>query len=168
MHTTMVQLEWLLHMKDSGSRYDQDGNLVDWWQEEDRVKYNKRAKDLISQADNFEYMPGKHLNGKLEIGEIIGDLNGVTLALAAYEKIIKEKGLDRKASLKEFFIQLSKVWRNKYEPQVLVNMVHTNTHPVSEFRVNGILKNIDTFHEIFETKKGDGMYMEPSKRVKLW
>ena len=92
----------------------------------------------------------------------------MTIALSAYEKIIKEQGLDRKASLKEFFIQLAKVWRNKTEPHVMEYIVHIDPHPVSEFRVNGILKNIDTFHEIFETKKGDGMYMEPSKRVKLW
>lgn len=153
---------------DQGSRYDYQGNVVDWWEKEDRVKYVERAKRLISQADHFEYLPGQHLNGKLEIGEIIGDLNGVTLALSAYEKIIKENGLDRKASLKEFFISLAKVWRKKTEPHQLEQTIRTDNHPVSEFRVNGILKNIDTFHEIFETKKGDGMYMEPSKRVKLW
>ena len=153
---------------DQGSRYDYQGNVVDWWEKEDRVKYVERAKRLISQADHFEYLPGQHLNGKLEIGEIIGDLNGVTLALSAYEKIIKENGLDRKASLKAFFISLAKVWRKKTEPHQLEQTIRTDNHPVSEFRVNGILKNIDTFHEIFETKKGDGMYMEPSKRVKLW
>ena len=153
---------------DQGSRYDYQGNVVDWWEKEDRVKYVERAKRLISQADHFEYLPAQHLNGKLEIGEIIGDLNGVTLALSAYEKIIKENGLDRKASLKAFFISLAKVWRKKTEPHQLEQTIRTDNHPVSEFRVNGILKNIDTFHEIFETKKGDGMYMEPSKRVKLW
>ncbi|MEA3468881.1 MAG: M13 family metallopeptidase [Thermodesulfobacteriota bacterium] len=153
---------------DKGSRYDYQGNMLDWWTKEDRAKYNKRAEALISQANHFEYLPKQYLNGKLEIGEIIGDLNGVTMALAAYEKIIKEKGLDRKASLKEFFIQLAKVWRNKTEPHLLEHIVHIDPHPVSEFRVNGILKNIDTFHEVFETKEGDGMYMAPEKRVKLW
>jgi predicted metalloendopeptidase len=153
---------------DHGSRYDYQGNVVDWWEKEDRVKYIERAESLISQADHFEYLPGQYLNGKLEIGEIIGDLNGVIMALSAYEKIIKEKGLDRKTALKDFFISLAKVWRNKTEPHVQERIIHTDPHPVSEFRVNGILKNIDTFHEIFETKKGDGMYMEPSKRVKLW
>ena len=128
----------------------------------------KRAESLISQADHFEYLPGKHLNGHLEIGEIIGDLNGVNIALSAYEKIIKEKGLDRKASLKEFFIQLAKVWRNKTEPHRQEQIVNTDTHPVGEFRVNGVLKNVDTFHEIFETKEGDNMYMAPEDRVKLW
>ena len=153
---------------DQGSRYDYQGNVVDWWEKEDRVKYVERAKRLISQADHFEYLPGQHLNGKLEIGEIIGDLNGVTLALSAYEKIIKENGLDRKASLKAFFISLAKVWRKKTEPHQLEQTIRTDNHPVSEFRVNGILKNIDTFHEIFETKKGDKMYMAPEERVKLW
>ena len=153
---------------DQGSRYDYQGNVVDWWEKEDRVKYVERAKRLISQADHFEYLPGQHLNGKLEIGEIIGDLNGVTLALSAYEKIIKENGLDRKASLKEFFISLAKVWRKKTEPHQLEQTIRTDNHPVSEFRVNGILKNIDTFHEIFETKEGDAMYLAPEKRVKLW
>ncbi len=153
---------------DTGSRYDQDGNLNDWWEPEDRAKYNKRAESLIAQADHFEYLPGQHLNGKLEIGEIIGDLNGATIALGAYEKIIKEQGLDRKASLKEFFIQMAKVWRNKMVPHALEQMVHIDPHPVSEFRVNGVLKNVDTFHEIFEIKEGDNMYMAPDKRVKLW
>ena len=153
---------------DQGSRYDYQGNVVDWWEKEDRVKYVERAKRLISQADHFEYLPGQHLNGKLEIGEIIGDLNGVTLALSAYEKIIKENGLDRKASLKEFFISLAKVWRKKTEPHQLEQTIRTDNHPVSEFRVNGILKNIDTFHEIFETKEGDAMYLAPEKREKLW
>ncbi len=128
----------------------------------------ERAKKLIAQADNFEYLPGKHLNGKLEIGEIIGDLNGVTIALSAYEKIIKKQGLDRKASLKEFFISFAKVWRSKMKVQILERTVRTDNHPLSEFRVNGILKNVDTFHEIFETKEGDKMYLAPEKRVKLW
>jgi len=153
---------------DQGSQYDYIGNLSDWWEKEDRVRYMERAEKLIAQADHFEYLPGRYLNGKLEIGEIIGDLNGVTIALSAYEKIVKEQGLDRKESLKEFFIQLAKVWRNKTEPHVMEKIVHIDPHPVSEFRVNGILKNIDTFHEIFETKKGDGMYMAPEERVKLW
>lgn len=152
----------------TGSRYDEDGNMVDWWQKEDRVKYTKRTTSLISQADHFEYLPGRHLNGKLEIGEIIADVNGVTIALGAYEKVIKEQGLDREDSLKKFFVQLAKVWRNKTEPHALERIVHTDTHPVSEFRVNGTLKNIDTFHEIFKTKKGDGMYLAPEERVKLW
>lgn len=153
---------------DHGSRYDYLGNASNWWEKEDRVKYMERAESLISQADHFEYLPGKHLNGKLEIGEIIGDLNGVNISLAAYEKIIKKQGLDRKASLKEFFISLAKVWRNKTEPHLLEQIVHVDNHPVSEFRVNGVLKNVDTFHEIFETKEGDKMYLAPEKRVKLW
>jgi predicted metalloendopeptidase len=153
---------------DHGSRYDYLGNASDWWEKEDRVKYTERAESLISQADHFEYLPNKYLNGHLEVGEIIGDLNGVNISLAAYEKIIKEKGLDRKASLKEFFISLAKVWRNKTEPHVLERIIHIDNHPVSEFRVNGVLKNVDTFHEIFETKEGDKMYLAPEKRVKLW
>ena len=153
---------------DQGSNFDADGNLNNWWTKEDFEKFNTLKKKLIVQANSYEILPNKFENGKLEIGEIIADLSGAEIALKAYLKVAKKKGVSRDKALKLFFAQLAQTWRSIYREQVLNMLIDSDPHPTSEFRTNGTLENMDLFYEAYGIKKGDFMYIEPSKRVKIW
>ena len=153
---------------DKGSRFDGDGNLVNWWSKEDTEAYNKIKNALIAQADNYEILPGKYLNGELEIGEIMGDASGAEISLRAFQNIIKSKHLDPDQGYRDFFIQLAKTWRDKLRPDFQLLILDKDPHPPSEFRANGIVKNFDEFHTVFITKPGDAMYMAADERVHIW
>ncbi len=153
---------------DQGSLYDADGNLNNWWTDEDRREFSSVKQRLIEQANNYEIRPGKHLNGELEIGEIIGDLNGAEIALSAYLRLAESKGLDLQQAKKDFLEQLARVWRNKYREEVILMLIENDPHPAGEYRANGTVKNMDAFHEVYETEPGDEMYLDPAKRVRLW
>jgi len=153
---------------DQGGAFDADGKLNNWWAKEDYTKFNLLKEKLITQADNYEIIPGKFSNGKLEVGEIIADLSGAEIALKAYMKIAKKKGIPREKALRMFFTELAKTWRGLYTEQFAKMIIDTNPHPLGEFRVNGTLQNMEQFYEVFGIKKGDKMYLAPEKRVKVW
>lgn len=153
---------------DQGSLFDANGNLINWWSDEDRAIFNTLKSKLITQANNYEILPGKKLKGELEIGEIIGDLSGAEISLRAYKKVIQSKQIDPVEAKKAFFTQLAKTWRDHLRPNAILMFLDTDVHPPSEFRTNGIVKNMDDFHQLYSTKPGDTMYAEPSDRVKLW
>jgi len=152
---------------DTGAMFDADGNMKNWWTKEDYAAFEALKKKLITQANRYEVIPGVHANGALEIGEIIADLSGAEIALRAYLSTL-EKGTDEHTGMQDFFIQYAKVWKAKTRPQVLVIYNDTDGHPASEYRINGTVKNIDAFYEAFGVKKGDGMYLAPEQRVKIW
>ncbi len=153
---------------DSGSQFDEEGNLNNWWTDEDRKKFNKVKKAYIQQANTFEILPGVHLNGELQIGEILGDATGAKLALTAFNKVIEKEHLDKKSSHQAFFRQLAQVWREKYRPEFARLLIATDPHPAGKFRTDGIVVNMDAFHEAFEIKPGDGMYKKPKERKVIW
>ena len=153
---------------DTGSRFDANGNLNNWWQEIDHKKYTKLKNALIKQANEYEILPGVTLNGELEIGEIIGDLNGAQIALRAYQKIINEKNLDKFNAQKKFLKQIAKTWRLKIRQEYLLYLIASDPHPHSEFRTNRIVKRIDEFHEVFATMPGEKMYLQPEQRISMW
>jgi len=153
---------------DQGSRFDGDGNLVNWWSKEDTEAYNKIKNALIAQADNYEILPGKFLNGELEIGEIMGDASGAEISLRAFQNIITSKHLDPDQGYRDFFIQLAKTWRDKLRPDFQLLILDKDPHPPSEFRANGIVRNFDEFHTVFKTKPGDAMYMPIDERIHIW
>ena len=153
---------------DQGSSFDGNGNLVNWWTEEDLAKFNKIKNALIDQANRYEILPGKYLKGELEIGEIIGDLSGAEISLRAYQKIIKAKNLDSQQAYRDFFKQLAQTWRDKMRDDIKLLLIDADPHPASEFRANGIVKNFDEFHQVFSTKPGDAMYLPSDQRVKMW
>ena len=146
---------------DQGSRFDGDGNMRNWWADSDARAYNVKKQRLIAQADAYEILPGTFLKGEQEIGEIMGDLSGAQIALDAYRKTPD-------ASDRDFFIQLAQTWRSKWRDEFLKMIIQMDTHPPSEFRANGTVKQFDAFHRSFDVKPGDKMYLAPKERVLLW
>jgi putative endopeptidase len=153
---------------DQGRVFDSKGNLANWWSKKDVVAFEGIKKSLIHAANRYEILPGKYLKGSFEIGEIIGDESGAEIALRVYSRIVEAKGLERKSAYQAFFKQLAITWRDKVRDEFKILLIDADPHPPSEFRTNGIVKNFDLFHEVFETQKGDKMYLEPQKRVKMW
>ena len=153
---------------DQGSRFDGDGNLVNWWSKEDAAAYDKVKGALIAQADKYEILPGKYLKGELEIGEIMGDVSGAEMSLRAYRKIIEAGHLDRERAYRDYFKQLARTWRDKLRPDYQLLLLDKDPHPPSEFRANGIVRNFDEFHAVFDTRPGDPMYLPPGERVHMW
>ena len=153
---------------DSGSQFDEEGNLNNWWTDEDRKSFNKVKKAIIRQANSFEILPGVHLNGELQIGEILGDATGAKLALTALDKVVEAQKLDKVTAHQAFFKQLAKVWREKYRPEFSKLLIATDPHPAGKFRTDGIVVNMDAFHEAFHTKPGDKMYKKPDERSVIW
>jgi predicted metalloendopeptidase len=153
---------------DQGSKFDANGNLMNWWTPEDSAEFNKVKLSLIDQANHYEILPGKFLKGELEIGEIMGDLSGAEISLRAYQKIIKANNLNSELAYRDYFKQLAKTWRDKLRPDFQLLILDADPHPASEFRANGIVKNFNEFHQVFKTQPGDAMFLSPDKRVKIW
>ncbi|AOG60771.1 endopeptidase O [Spiroplasma helicoides] len=145
---------------DQGSQFDKNGNFENWWTKEDYEKYNKRTEKLVKQYDEYE-INGTHVNGKLTLGENIGDLGGVNAAL---DVCLKQNPED----IKGFFENYALVWSRIITPEERNTRLFTDPHSPEQFRCNGILVNIDKFHELYETKPGDKMYKAPEDRIKIW
>jgi len=156
---------------DQGSKYDGDGNLKSWWTEEDRKAFEARTTKLIAQFDGFEALPGQHVKGALTIGENIGDLSGLQIAYKAYKLSLGGKEapvLDGMTGDQRFFAGWAQVWRRKYRDAELLNRLSTDPHSPSEFRCNGIVRNLPEFYAAFGVKEGDKLFLKPEDRVKLW
>lgn len=158
---------------DQGSKYDGDGNLVDWWQEYDREEFEKRAQKLIEQYDNLypADLPETHVNGALTVGENIGDLGGLTIAIKAYEIALKGAPapvIDGYTGLQRVFLGWAQVWRGKVRMEELKRRIATDPHSPSEFRCNQIVRNLNEFYEAFDVKPTDALYLPESDRVRIW
>jgi len=154
---------------DSGSQFDAQGNLRDWWSKDDRKNFDERATCVQRQFDGYEVEPGLHENGKLVLGESIADLGGLAISYAAYEKSIEGKRpptLDGFTPEQRFFLGWAQVWGANVRPEFARLMANSNPHPVSKFRVNGPLSNMELFAKAFGCKKGDAMVRE--KACKIW
>ncbi len=156
---------------DQGAKYDGDGNLRNWWTDADKAEFEKRGKQLVEQYNQYEPVAGVHVNGELTLGENIGDLGGLTVALRAYKLSLAGKPavvIDGFTAEQRFFISWSQVWRRKYREEELRNRLMTDPHSPSEYRAIGIVSNIPEFYSAFDVKEGDKMYIAPEKRVKIW
>lgn len=158
---------------DQGSRYDGDGNLKNWWSEEDRKEFEKRTSSLISQYNALapEEVPDTNVNGALTIGENIGDLGGATIAYKAYKIALAGKVapvIDGLAGDQRFFVGYAQVWRGKIRSEAMKVRLATDPHSPGEFRCNQILKNLPQFHDAFKVKPGDALYMAPEEQVAIW
>ncbi|QIZ76115.1 M13 family metallopeptidase [Ferrimonas lipolytica] len=156
---------------DQGSRYDGDGNLNNWWTDEDLAAFKGLGNALIAQYDAFEVFDDLNVNGKLTLGENIGDLSGVTIGYKAYHYSLEDKPapvIDGMTGDQRFFIGFTQIWRAKYKEESLRNRVATDPHSPAHFRANGPLANVDEFYQAFDVSKGDKMYIEPAERVKIW
>jgi len=156
---------------DSGRQFDGDGNLRDWWTAEDAAKFKQRADALAAQFDGYSVLDNRHINGKLTLGENIGDLSGMAIALKAYKLSLGGKPapeIDGFSGEQRFFFGWSQVWRRKYRDEELLKRLLTDPHSPSEFRSNGPTSNIDAFYDAFGVKPTDRMYRPPEQRVKIW
>ncbi len=157
---------------DSGSQFDADGNLKNWWTESDRKQFEKRADALVEQFNGFKVLDSIGVNGRLTLGENIGDLGGLTIAYAAIEKAWAKKGKPKNQDgftpEQRFFIGWGIGWRAKYRDEALLNQIKTDPHSPPYFRVNGPLSNMPAFYKAFSVKQGDKMFRTDDNRVEIW
>lgn len=156
---------------DQGSQYDGDGNLRNWWTEQDLAEFKARTGKLVAQYNGFEPLPGKHVNGELTLGENIGDLGGLTIAYKAYQLSLNGQPapmLDNLSGDQRFFIGWAQVWARKYRDEELNQRLVTDPHSPSEYRCNGIVRNMPEFYAAFGVKDGDALFLKPEERVKIW
>jgi endothelin-converting enzyme/putative endopeptidase len=156
---------------DQGSKYDGEGNLRNWWSEEDRAAFDALGANLVAQYDQFEPIEGQNVNGQLTLGENIGDLAGVTISYQAYQMSLGDQvaeELDGLTGAQRFFMGYAQVWRTKYREDTLRARLLSAPHSPAEYRVNGVLPNVDAFYQAFDVRQGDKMYLEPAQRVKIW
>lgn len=157
---------------DSGSRYNADGNLVDWWSADDLKQFTALTGALADQYSALQPLDGTFVDGKFTLGENIGDLGGVNAAYDGLQLYLKENGnpglIDEYTPEQRFFISWATIWRSKLRDEALKNMVKTDPHSPGMYRSYVPLQNIDAFYKAFEIKSGDGMYIAPDKRVYIW
>ena len=157
---------------DSGSRYDKNGNLNNWWTDEDLKQFEILGKSLADQYSTIEVLPETFINGAFTLGENIGDLGGVNAAYDALQLSFKQNGrpgnIDGLTPEQRFFISWATVWRTKAREDALKNLIKTDPHSPGMNRAVQPLLNIDTFYEAFNIKESDKMYLEPNERVKIW
>ena len=157
---------------DSGSRFDGDGNLNNWWTDEDRKNFDAKVGQLAAQYSTYEPVKGSFVNGKFTSGENIGDLGGVAVAFDALQMYLKDHGNPGLISGfnqdQRFFMSWATVWRTKSTDQYMTNQVKTDPHSPGTFRAFGPLVNQDAFIKAFDIKPGDKMYKAPQDRIKIW
>lgn len=161
---------------DQGSKYDGDGRLHDWWTGQDRAAFEARTTALIDQYSSFspaQLGGSHHVNGALTIGENIGDLGGLAIALKAYElalggPIDTAPVIDGLTAAQRVFVGWAQSWRTTARDEELVRRLATDPHAPDEFRCNGVVRNLDAFHEAFGVRPGDGLYLPPEERVSIW
>ncbi|MEU4809661.1 M13-type metalloendopeptidase [Nocardia fluminea] len=159
---------------DQGAKYDGDGNMQDWWTDEDRAEFGKRTKALIDQYNVLSPadLDDEHtVNGEFTIGENIGDLGGLSIALAAYKISLEGKEppvIDGLTGLQRVFYGWAQVWRTKARTEEAVRRLAVDPHSPPEFRCNAVIRNIDSFYEAFGVTPEDQLYLKPEERVTIW
>ncbi|GAA2800292.1 M13 family metallopeptidase [Kribbella solani] len=158
---------------DQGSRYDGDGNLNDWWTDDDRAAFEQRTDKLVAQYDLLEpaETPGQKVNGKLTLGENIGDLGGLSIAHVAYQLALngaEDETIDGRTGSERFFAAWAHAWATKTRPEEAARRLTIDPHSPPEFRCNAVVKNIDEFHTTFSTTADDAMWLDPADRVRIW
>ena len=184
---------------DQGAQYDGDGKLNDWWTEEDKVNFKQLTQKLIDQYNAFvptqlaekyadDPTQAPHVNGALTIGENIGDLSGVNIALKAYSFALDEAAgrekngsmdaiedslaeapqIDGFTGLQRFFLSYASIWRTKNRDELAEQYLQIDPHSPAECRTNGIARNVDLFYKAFDVKPEDGMWLDPDQRVRIW
>jgi len=156
---------------DQGRKSDGDGVQRDWWTETDAKNYMARADNLATQYSEFEPLPGEKLNGKLGLGENIGDLTGVTMAYDAYKRSLGGKEapvIDGVTGDQRFFMAWAQVWAIKWKEEALSTQIKNGPHSPGEYRANGIVRNFGPWYDAFNVTEEDAMYLPPEKRVKIW
>lgn len=156
---------------DQGRKSDGDGALRDWWTKKDAAEYEKRAEGLVAQYSSYSPLDDIHVNGRLTLGENIGDLAGLTMAYRAYHLSLHGEDapvIDGFTGDERFFIGYAQIWRSKFRDEFLRRIIVSDPHSPSEYRCNGVLVNMPEFAATYHVEEGDAMYKPPRERVKIW
>jgi putative endopeptidase len=158
---------------DQGSKYDGDGNMVDWWSDEDRAKFESLTKVLVDQFDALspESTPDIHVNGAFTLGENIGDLGGLGIAYKAYKLALdsaESPVIDGLTGDQRFFLSYAHSWRNKNRPEEVRRRIAIDPHSPDEFRCNQIVRNVQEFYDAFGVTDKDELWLAPAERVRIW
>lgn len=156
---------------DQGSQYAADGNLKNWWTEEDKVKFEAKTKMVVDQFNGYKILDDKAVNGELTLGENIADLGGVTIAYEAYKKTEQGKSdekIDGFTPDQRFFLSWAQVWRLNIVDEEAAKRLVTDPHSPGIFRCNGPLSNFQPFYEAFNVKEGDKMFRPIAERAVIW
>lgn len=156
---------------DQGSKYTGNGDLQNWWTDEDRHKFNERTSMLVAQYDSYEVLPGLHVIGKNTLGENIADLSGLSVALKAYHLSLDGKPapvIDGFTGDQRFFLGFGQIWRSKMREGAMRMRTLSDPHTIDRFRVLGATRNNGGWYEAFDVKPGDKYYLPPDERVRLW
>ena len=156
---------------DNGSKYDADGTLRNWWTEADRSKFDAKTKTLVKQFDDYTVLDTIHVNGKLTLGENIGDLGGLNVAYEAFKMTPQGKGnkkIDGFTPDQRFFLSWAQVWRGNILPQAAAQLIITDTHSPNTYRTIGAPVNMDAWYKAFDVKEGEKLYKKSADRIRIW
>ena len=156
---------------DQGAKSDAKGVLRTWWRPEDTAAFKKLGDKLVAQYDTYEALPGLHVNGRLTLGENIGDLSGLTVAHEAYLLSLHGKKapvLEGLTGDQRFFLSWAQGWRLLTREERLRNLITSDPHSPDQFRVNGVVRNVDAWYPAFNVRPGDKLYLSPEERVHIW
>jgi putative endopeptidase len=156
---------------DQGSKSDARGVLHTWWQPADTEAFHTRVDRLAQQYDGYTALPGLNVNGRLTLGENIGDLGGLAVAYDAYHRSLHGRRapvLDGLSGDQRFFLSWAQVWRELFRDEALRTQVTSNPHSPARYRVDGVVRNIDPWYKAFDVKPGDKLYLPPQERVGIW
>ena len=157
---------------DQGRQYDAEGNLNDWWNEEDAKKFEKKAQVVIDQFNQYTVLDTVHVNGELTQGENLADLGGLAIAYEAFKKTPQgsknTQMIDGFTPDQRFFLSWAQVWRANTRDEEVASRIVTDPHSPGMLRCNGPLSNMDEFYKAWNVKPGDKMYRKPEDRAKVW
>jgi len=156
---------------DSGSKYDADGTLRNWWTDEDRTRFEAKTVALGKQFDGYTVLDTIHVNGKLTMGENIGDLGGLNVAYEAFKMTDQGKSnekIDGFSPDQRFFLSWAQVWRGNILPQTAAQLIVTDNHSPGPYRTIGTPVNMDAWYKAFDVQPGDQLYKKPGDRIRIW
>ena len=156
---------------DQGRQFDKDGNMSNWWTEEDAAKFNEKAAVLVRQFDAIEILPGLHANGSLSLGENIGDHGGISIAFTAMQNALKGKTpelIDGFTPEQRFYLSYATIWAQNITDEEKARLTRVDVHSLAENRVNASVRNFQSFFDAFGIKEGDPMWLPESERVHIW
>ncbi len=158
------------HFDDQGRKFDPDGKLADWWTPQDVERFNKLSDVLVRQAETYEPLPGKRINGKLALGENIADIAGLNIAWDAYKRSLKGAAppvIDGKTGAQRFHLGFGQIWRTKYRLAAMERQLTVGPHSPANFRPQTV-RNFAPWYEAFDVKPGDKLYLPEEERVRIW
>jgi putative endopeptidase len=156
---------------DQGRKYDKDGNMFDWWTEDDSKKFEERSQVMVKHFDNIVVLDTIHANGQFTLGENLADYGGLQIAYNAFSKTEQFAGktpIDGFTPQQRFFLSYANVWAGNTRDEEILRLTNIDVHSLSKWRVNGALPHIDAWYEAFDIKEGDSLFIAKDKRVSVW